>query len=470
MLELGLRRLGPATARAMAGGIAGVLLCVALVSVVAVHAAPGALPRRGQLGVRVGAVPDDIRPALKLDPGEGVLVQLLVPGGSAEAGGMQAGDILLALQGQRIRGVPDFLERTATLIGGQTCQLGLMRSGRRVTLSLAARERPRDRGESFDVLYHEVVSGGARLRTIVTKPRAAGRHPVLLLIPGLGTSTVDVPLSDPGAYSRILAEFARDGWVTVRVDKPGVGDSEGGPQAELGFEAELDGYRQALRAARQYDFADADSVFVFGHSLGGVFGPVLAGEVAVKGVAVYGTMVKPWTEYLLENRRRQEVLAGTDPAVIDARVADMAAVVQALMVDRMDPAALARARPELQPMLKILLPDGRHFWGRALPFWSQLAGTNVAAYWAKGNAHVLAIWGRNDFIASEADHPLIAQIVNRARPGRGRYVAVPGADHAFRKTSSPQDSFRRWTTPTAELDPEIIAILKAWTAELRGGR
>ena len=37
---------------------------------------------------------------------------------------------------------------------------------------------------------------------------------------------------------------------------------------------------------------------------------VLAGEVAVKGVAVYGTMVKPWPEYLLENRRRQEVLAG----------------------------------------------------------------------------------------------------------------------------------------------------------------
>jgi len=140
------------------------------------------------------------------------------------------------------------------------------------------------------------------------------------------------------------------------------------------------------------------------------------------------------------------------------------------MVDRMDPAALARARPELQPVLKILLPDGRHFWGRTLPFWSQLAGTNVAAYWGKSNAHVLAIWGQNDFIASEADHPLIAQIVNRARPGRGRYVAVPGADHAFRKTSSPQDSFRRWTTPTAELDPEIIAILKAWTAELRGGR
>jgi hypothetical protein len=148
----------------------------------------------------------------------------------------------------------------------------------------------------------------------------------------------------------------------------------------------------------------------------------------------------------------------------------MGAAVQALLVDRTDPSALARARPELQPVLKILLPDGRHFWGRTLAFWSTLASTSLPAHWAKGHAQVLAIWGRNDFIATEADHPLIAEIVNRARPGQGRYVALPTSDHAFRKTSSVEDSFRRWTTPAVELDPEIIAVLKAWTAELRGGR
>jgi hypothetical protein len=459
VLELGLRRL-----------VTGVALFVALAAVAGVAAAQDALPRRGQLGVRVAAVPDDFRSALKLDPGEGVLVQLVVPGESAEAGGLQFGDILLTLQGQRIRGVADFLERASALLGGRPCELGLLRDGRRTTLSLVVRERPRDRGENFDVLYHEVVSGGTRLRTIVTKPRAAGRHPVLFLIPGLGASSVDQPLADPSAYSRILAQFARDGWVTVRVDKPGVGDSEGGPHGETGFEAELDGYRQALRAARRYDFADTDSVFVFGHSLGGVFGPMLAAETAVKGIAVYGTVVKPWTEYLIENRRRQELLAGSDPAATDARVRDMSAAMQALLIDRTDPASLARARPELQPVLKVLLPDGRHFWGRTLGFWSKLAGTSLPAHWAKGQAHVLAVWGRNDFIATEADHPLIAEIVNRARPGRGRFVALPGSDHAFRKTTSMEDSFRRWTTPSVEIDPEIIATLKAWTAEVRGSR
>jgi alpha-beta hydrolase superfamily lysophospholipase len=461
VLELGLRRVVRLAAFAIG---------VALVTAAAVGAAADALPRRGQLGVRVAAVPDDFRPPLKLQAGEGVLVQLVTPGGSAEAGRLQSGDILLTLQGQRIGGVSDFLDRAAALIGGQPCELGLLRNGKRMALRLLVSERPRDRGENFDVLYDEVVSGGSRLRTIVTKPHAAGRHPVLLLIPGLGAGSVDQPLGDGSAYSRILAEFAREGWVTVRVDKPGVGDSEGGPPDETGFEAELDGYRQALRAARRYDFADADAVFVFGHGLGGVFGPMLAGETPVKGVAVYGTMVKPWVEYLIENRRRQEMLAGTDPAVAEARVRDMTAAVRALLIDRTDPGALARARPELQPVLKLLLPDGRHLWGHTLGFWSQLAATNVPASWAKGQAHVLAIWGRNDFIATEADHPQIAEIVNRARSGRGRYVALPGSDHAFRKTTSVEDSFRRWTTPALEIDPEIVTTLKAWTAEVRGSR
>ena len=158
---------------------------------------------------------------------------------------------------------------------------------------------------------------------------------------------------------------------------------------------------------------------MFGHSLGGVFAPMLATEVPVKGIAVYGTVLKPWTEHLIENRRRQELLAGTDAPTIDARMRDMAGAAQALMIDRVDPSELARTRPELRGVLKVMLPDGRHFWGRTLAFWSQLAGTNLPAYWAKGNAHVLAIWGRNDFIATEADHPRIADIVESGPAGAG---------------------------------------------------
>jgi len=42
---------------------------------------------------------------------------------------------------------------------------------------------------------------------------------------------------------------------------------------------------------------DQDNVFIVGHSMGGVFAPILAAEFPVKGIAVYGTVVKTWTEY-----------------------------------------------------------------------------------------------------------------------------------------------------------------------------
>jgi len=72
-------------------GGAVVLWLIMAVSIAAAQAPPDALPRKGQLGVRVAAVPDEIRPSLKLEPTGGVLVQLLVPGGSAEVGGLQPG-------------------------------------------------------------------------------------------------------------------------------------------------------------------------------------------------------------------------------------------------------------------------------------------------------------------------------------------------------------------------------------------
>ena len=80
---------------------------------------------------------------------------------------------------------------------------------------------------------------------------------------------------------------------------------------------------------------------------------------------------------------------------------------------------------------------------------------------------MLAIWGRNDFIATEADHPFIAEIVNKARPGKGTYVALEGSDHGFRKTTSIQDSFRRWKSPGGEFNPQIITTLKAWMEKVR---
>ena len=60
------------------------------------------------------------------------------------------------------------------------------------------------------------------------------------------------------------------------VDKPGCGDSEGGPWTEIDFMTELDGYRQGLKALKASPFVDPEHVFLFGHSMGGVMAPLLS--------------------------------------------------------------------------------------------------------------------------------------------------------------------------------------------------
>ena len=67
---------------------------------------------------------------------------------------------------------------------------------------------------------------------------------------------------------RIAQDLARHGYVTLRVERPGCGDSEGGPLRDVDFDVELDGYLEALRALKQLDSVDADRVYLFGHSMG----------------------------------------------------------------------------------------------------------------------------------------------------------------------------------------------------------
>jgi hypothetical protein len=431
-----------------------ITLLIAGILTTSAHA-DGDLPRRGQLGVRLGAA----------DNGVGVAIESITPGSAAAESGIRAGDVVLMVDGTKVDTPRELIELVAPMRAGRKLEITLDRSGQRVTLPVSLKERPRDRGIHFEVLYHHVVSGGARIRTIVSRPTAPGRHPALFFIPGMGPVSLDDPLSGPRAESRILNAFADAGYVTMRVEKPGIGDSEGGPYADIDFKAELDTYRQALKALKQYDFVDSNDVFVFGHSIGGVFAPVLAAEMPVRGVAVYGTMVKTFMEYMLENTRRQARLFGNDPASVDITLQRLAIALHGLVVEGQDPEAIAAARPELGVVLERFAPGGR-INGRIPRFWAQATNQNLPLQWAKGDAFVLAIWGNGDFIATEADHPLIADTVNRARPGKGAAIVLDGVDHGFRKVASVEDAFRRWGE-RGEFAPQIVATLKAWVEKVR---
>jgi pimeloyl-ACP methyl ester carboxylesterase len=445
-----------------------VMVCV----VAAVRGVAGAqdsdeLPRKaGHLGVRIAAVPDDVRKQSNLKPDEGVLVEVVAPETAAARAGLRSGDLLLTIDGRSIEGVPAFLQAIPRMRAGQRSALGVLRDGKRITAPVTLGTRPPDRGANFDVLYRHVKSKGARIRTIVTRPHAPGPHPALVLMQGAAAASIDEPLASGGPYGKILNAFAEAGWVTVRIEKPGIGDSEGGPYAETDFTTELDVYRQALLAVTTTDFVDRENVFVFGHSMGGVFAPLLAAETPVRGVAVYGTVVKRWIDYALENTRRQSLLAGNKPETTESAVRALDVLMQDFFVQGRSYDEVLRERAPQRPALQRFFPD-RRYDGRSFRFWSQLQRTDLAAAWTKGTSSVLAMWGRHDFIASEDDHVRIAALVEKARPGKGTYLALDGIDHGFRQTASMEDSFRRWNTPRGEVNLAVVTALKTWTDKVR---
>src|SRR5205085_11213332 len=75
-------------------------------------------------------------------------------------------------------------------------------------------------------------------------------------------------------FAELMYEIAsRSGFITVRIDKPGVGDSQGPACGEADFQTELAAYRDAFDALAAMERVDSSKIFVIGLSNGGGFAP-----------------------------------------------------------------------------------------------------------------------------------------------------------------------------------------------------
>jgi alpha-beta hydrolase superfamily lysophospholipase len=445
-----------------AAALAAVLV---MASSAAAHA-DDPLPRRGWLGAALAA-------------GEGgVSVQQVFPGSTAEAGGLKAGDRIARVQGQDVAALPEFLKTVRALRVGQELRLGIERDGQSQDLALTMKEWPREPGsDRYTVDYASVPSQGGRLRTITLAPTVkdpARKRPAVLIVQGLSAATLDYPkpgeaVETPtgmGVYRTIAARLADAGYVVARVDKAGCGDSQG-ESSRLDFNQELDGYRQALAALRSRGDVDPERVYVFGHSMGGVFGPVLAAEVPLRGLAVYGTALKTWLEYLTENTRRQAMLSGGDPVEVDTLARQTERFHHDLLVNHKSPAAILTENPDLKGAAgEVGLTSEDTIFGRHFTFFQQLHDVNLARAWKQAATNTLALWGEAEFVTSREDHDWIAAIVDSTRAGRGKMQVVTDSDHGFSRYDTPADAMKAHAagpggTP-APFNPAIIEHLLTW--------
>ncbi|WP_338831813.1 PDZ domain-containing protein [Bradyrhizobium sp. 27S5] len=411
------------------------LLCSILLLVIL--ATPGSaldLGRRGLLGITATPLP-----AGTGSIGPGVLAARVIAGSPAAQAGVVSGDVVVSVDGTPLAAVDDFLREVRVHRAGDTIRVELRRAGQPLTLAITLGAVPFETASGVDFTYDAVTTPTGLRRTIMTTPQApaAGRRPAVLLIGGIGSYSVDYSF-DPDhdvaePYRRLLTALTRRGFVTLRVEKSGVGDSEGPPAKEVDLEGELAGYVAGLRMLKQRPEVDPERVFILGHSIGSVEAPMAAARDPVRGIVVMQGVGTTWFEYELVNVRRQLQLEGLAPAAVADRMALKEWAMHRLLIEGQPRAALLAERPAAAAMIKYPASDA---------YLRQVAALNLPALWAPLDLPVLVVYGNADFITGEADSRAILQNVNSVHPGRGELRIIDHMDHYLTDAADQATSFK----------------------------
>jgi pimeloyl-ACP methyl ester carboxylesterase len=322
---------------------------------------------------------------------------------------------------------------------------------------------PRESYPNVDVIYDSVTApGGNRLRTIITKPRKTkGKLPVVFVAGWLSCDSVEAPSGtkdESGLVFRGLAQVPE--FVLFRMDKQGVGDSEG-VCSETDFDSELAGYRAAFRAMKNYDFIDTKKIYILGISNGGGFAPLVpeseAERAQVRGYISVGGWVKTWFEHMLEIERRRFTLMGKSPGEVNDRMTGAATLYHEWLIKGRAVDDVLKERPQLADLWPGA-KDSAHLYGRPLRFYQQLQQLNLAAAWSRLKVPTYVLRGAFDWIMSRDDSELIASYVNH-NGDLASFYEIPQTGHTFQHYLSLADAFKGKSAP---FDPKIIGLLVDW--------
>ncbi len=433
------------------------------------------LLRRASLGTALEAVQESLPDAFNPLTTEPVKVTYVVEGSSASQIGILAGDIILSVNNMPLQGVSWFVQKIGGLRESDPIHLQVIRQGQFLELSGVLKGTAPERSAHAEVIYNAVPYDGGLLRTIIHKPYGEGKRPVVFYIQGYDCSSVD-NLREDDNLRRMLEGFSQKGYVVVKTEKPGVGDSRGGqPCAGINLHAEIKAFEASFNALQQYDFMDLQNVFIFGFSAGGVAAPLLQTDFSPKGIAVFGTVIRPWFDYFTELVRIQRLLAGQDYLVNEANYPGAVKFFYHFMVEQQTPQQLLQDPEMADFMTSFFTYDGEaQLNGRHYTYWQQLQHTRLFEAWSRTPAHVLSLWGAGDVVAfNPLEHQLIADVVNHYQPGKARFVKIPHTDHGLNYVQDQKHSMEIWNDydyRANNFNPAIIEVTHQWMQEVMQGQ
>ena len=188
-----------------------------------------------------------------------------------------------------------------------------------ISTALGQTSMKHEQFRNADVLRDWVTNGkGEKLRTFVTRPRnAAGKVPVIFFVGWLSCDSMEYPDGETDGFGALIRRLIdQSGYATVRMDKPGVSESQG-TCAKADFQSELEGWRATFASLNKYEFIDTSRIIVLGMSNGGGFAPLVTQGQPVRGYIAASSWGRTWYEHMIENERRRLTAAGKSPSEVN---------------------------------------------------------------------------------------------------------------------------------------------------------
>jgi dienelactone hydrolase len=392
---------------------------------------------------------------------------------TAEALQLKAGDVIQAINDTPVNSAAAVAIVFSKIKAGQPIKFNILRDSNSVEVKGKAAARPFETSANATFEYDAVAYKGGWLRTIIGKPNKAtnARMPAMLFIPGYTCTSID-NLSPTHPYKRFIEAFAQAGFVTFRVEKSGLGDSENTPACEsCDLYDEIENFEVALKKLKTLPYVDTTKIIIVGHSMGGIVAPALSARNKVAGVAVYGTSAKSWFEYQLEMYRVQLLLADPDPLEYEKSIVDQYDLNYRFYVKN-EPLPLLAKDPKNNSILKTEWQYDslrNMIYSRNANYWRQIQRLPILEYWKATTAKVLVQYGESDFQAfSRADHEQIVRTVNYYHPQQATLQVFPLTDHYYAKSGTMKEAYDKFSkqqiqTLFNEFNPDVTAKAVAWS-------
>ena len=178
---------------------------------------------------------------------------------------------------------------------GTQIALSLLRNGQPQSIPILYLAPPPEQSPGITIEYGELQTQNHRRRTLLTRPANKQPKATILWIAGSGCDSQENSPQAP-----LLHALTRSGYATLRIEKTGVGDSEGPPcYSPAGdLTQELRAYADALATLAP------GQVVLFGHSAGATILPLLLRQSPdIQAAILAGGMGSTFLDYLLERRQ-----------------------------------------------------------------------------------------------------------------------------------------------------------------------